>query len=74
MPVTDGPKSIVSAVRASALAARIASRSEMPSAPGVAISAAIDVVVPLTTSFSVADRHIGQQPPVFQRLETQPPM
>ena len=34
----------------SLLAAVIASRSEMPSAPGVAISAATEVVVPLTVS------------------------
>ena len=52
----------------------IASRSEMPSPPGVAISAAIDVDVAVDDVVQVTDRDIGQQPPVFQRLETQPPM
>ena len=73
MPVTEEPKLIVSAASVlSALAAKIASRSEMPSARRRADQrrdrrdSAVDNVV------RVADRDIRQQPPVFQRLESQP--
>ena len=42
---------VISSAPAVAFAAWIDSRSEMPSAPGVAINAAIDVTLPLTMSF-----------------------
>ena len=42
---------VISSAPAVAFAAWIASRSEMPSAPGVPINAAIEVTLPLTTSF-----------------------